>query len=108
MHPDAIKVLDEIGIDASLHLSKSVDDLIKTLLIIWVRYYFVCRRGMPNIHNLKKLHWINEDPANKAYSEFESAQAFRNARDNIFKLIKKFYVEFTLYYFYKLFLFLLI
>ena len=95
VHPDAIKVLDEIGIDASLHSSKSVDDLEKDFIDNLDYVITLCAEEVCPIYitHAKKLHWINEDPANEAYSEFESLQAFRNTRDNIFKLIKKFYVE---------------
>lgn len=95
VHPDAIKVLDEIGIDASSHLSKSVDDLDEDFIDNLDYVITLCaEEACPAyITHAKKLHWINEDPANPSYSEFESLHAFRNTRDNIFKLIKKFYIE---------------
>ena len=40
----------------------------------------------------KKIHWINEDPVNKNYSEGQSKEAFKKVRNNLFNLIKKFYV----------------
>ena len=95
VHPDAIKVLDEIGIDASSHQSKSLDDLEKDFIDNLNYVITLCaEEACPAyITHAKKLHWINEDPANPSYSEFESLYAFRNTRDNIFKLIKKFYIE---------------
>ena len=95
VHPDAIKVLDEIGIDASSHQSKSVDDLEKDFIDNLDYVITLCaEEACPAyITHAKKLHWINEDPANPVYSDFESINAFRNTRGNIFKLIKKFYIE---------------
>mgnify|MGYP001418314386 CR=1 FL=1 len=95
VHPDAMKVLDEIGIDASSHQSKSVDDLEKDFIDNLDYVITLCaEEACPAyITHAKKLHWINEDPANPVYSDFESINAFRNTRGNIFKLIKKFYIE---------------
>ena len=94
VHPDAIKVLDEIGIDASSHSSKSVDDLEEDFINNLDYVITLCaEEACPAyITNAKKLHWVNEDPANPAYSDFESIQAFRKARENIYNLIKKFLV----------------
>ena len=94
VHPDAIKVLDEIGIDASLHFSKSVDDLDEDFIDNLDYVITLCaEEACPAyITHAKKLHWINEDPANPAYSDFESLQAFRKARENIYNLMKKFLV----------------
>ncbi len=36
---------------------------------------------------------MNEDPANSNYSEKQLKTSFSLTRDNIFKLIKKFYLE---------------
>ena len=40
----------------------------------------------------QSLHWMNEDPANDSYSEKQLKASFSNARDNLFKLIKKFMI----------------
>ena len=95
VHPDAIKVLDEIGIDASSHSSKSIDDLEKDFINNLDYVITLCaEEACPAfITHAKKLHWINEDPANSTYSDFESLKAFRYTRENIYKLTKKFFIE---------------
>jgi hypothetical protein len=35
---------------------------------------------------------MNEDPANKSYSEKQLKTSFSNTRDNLYKLIKKFMI----------------
>ena len=40
----------------------------------------------------QNLHWMNEDPANSSYSEKQLKTSFSMTRDNLFKLIKKFYL----------------
>ena len=94
VHPHATKVLDEIGIDASSHSSKSVDNLEQEFIDNLDYVITLCaEEACPAyITHAKKLHWINEDPANAAYSDFESIQAFRKARENIYKLLKKFFL----------------
>ena len=94
VHPDAIKVLDEIGIDASSHKSKSLDDLEKDFIDNLDYVITLCaEEACPTyITHAKKLHWINEDPANAVYSDFESLSSFRRARENIYNLLKKFYL----------------
>jgi hypothetical protein len=46
---------------------------------------------LPN--KAQNLHWMNEDPANSSYSEKQLKTSFSMTRDNLFKLIKKFYLE---------------
>jgi arsenate reductase len=95
VHPDAIKVLDEIGIDASSHLSKSVDDLEKDFINNLDYVITLCaEEACPAyITHAKKLHWINEDPASNSYTVNESVLAFRKTRTDIYKLIRKFMLE---------------
>ena len=40
----------------------------------------------------KKIHWMNEDPANTKLSNHQSKEAFKKVRDNLFNLIKKFFL----------------
>ena len=95
VHPNAIITMREIGIDIRNQFSKSIDDLDKNFIdnldfAITLCAEEVCPAIPTKAHS---LHWMNEDPANPSYSEFESLHAFRNTRDNIFKLIKKLYIE---------------
>jgi arsenate reductase len=45
-------------------------------------------------NDAKKLHWLNADPDNKNYSQIELKNSFKIARENIFRLIKKFQLNF--------------
>tara|TARA_B000000475_G_C15982953_1_gene441776 strand:- start:1233 stop:1649 length:417 start_codon:yes stop_codon:yes gene_type:complete len=95
VHPNAVIAMDEIGIDIRDQFSKSTDDLDKDFIDNLDFAITLCAEEVCPVlpSNAKSLHWMNEDPANPSYSEFESLHAFRNTRDNIFKLTKKFYIE---------------
>lgn len=82
VNPFAIKALAELGIDASMHDSKSVDDidLSNVDLIITLCQEEVC----PIVPGTtRKLHWPIADPAGHAGSEDEQLSRFRIARDEI-------------------------
>ena len=40
----------------------------------------------------KKIHWMNEDPDNDNFSEVQLKIAFTKVRDNLYNLIKKFFI----------------
>ena len=95
VHPNAVIAMDEIGIDIRNHFSKSIDDLDKDFInnidyVITLCAEEVCPVPLSKAQN---LHWMNEDPANSSYSEKQLKTSFSIARDNLFKLIKKFYIE---------------
>ena len=46
-------------------------------------------------HSAKSLHWMNEDPANETHTKQQLESSFGNTRENIYKLIKKFFIENT-------------
>jgi len=85
VHPLAIRVMGEIGIDLASHRSKSIEeacgggafDLVIT----------VCdgaRGACPTIPGARAvLHWPFEDPAGVAGSEEARLAAFRSVRDAI-------------------------
>src|SRR3990167_974405 len=86
VHPAAVKVLAEVGIDASEAKPRSVQDLPKTFLnevdyVITLCAEEVCP-VLPKVNrNVKRLHWPIPDPA--AAPEHEWPQAFRAARTAI-------------------------
>lgn len=95
VHPNAVIAMDEIGIDIRNHFSKSIDDLDKDFInnidyVITLCAEEVCPVPLSKAQN---LHWMNEDPANSSYSEKQLKTSFSITRDNLFKLIKKFYIE---------------
>ena len=95
IHPSAICTMKEIGIDISHQRSKSIDNLDTNFLDNLDFVVTLCAEEICPVlpSKAKKLHWLNVDPANKNYSETQLKIAFKKTRENIFKLLKKFYVE---------------
>ena len=95
IHPSAICTMKEIGIDISHQRSKSIDNLDTNFLDNLDFVVTLCSEEICPVlpSKAKKLHWLNVDPANKNYSETQLKIAFKKTRENIFKLLKKFYVE---------------
>ena len=95
IHPSAICTMKEIGIDISHQRSKSIDNLDTNFLDNLDFVVTLCSEEICSVlpSKAKKLHWLNVDPANKNYSETQLKIAFKKTRENIFKLLKKFYVE---------------
>lgn len=84
VHPLAIKVMNEIGIDISAHHSKHLDafldDRVETVITVCGNADQVCPifPGQVNRH-----HWGFDDPAHAAGSEEEQLAVFRRVRDEI-------------------------
>tara|TARA_B100000900_G_scaffold860_1_gene739 strand:+ start:864 stop:1280 length:417 start_codon:yes stop_codon:yes gene_type:complete len=95
VHKNAIWAMDEIDIDISNQSSKSIDDLENSFLENLDFVITLCAEEIcPALQNdAKKIHWMNEDPANDKFSDVQSKRAFLKARNNIFNLIKKFFIE---------------
>ena len=82
VHPLAVRVMREVGIDISHHTSKSVDsievDTIDTVVTLCAEE--VC----PAFLKLtRRLHWPLVDPASVTGTEAERLQRFRDIRDEI-------------------------
>ena len=92
VHPNAVIAMDEIGIDIREQYSKSIDDLDKDFLDNIDFVITLCAEEVCPVlnNNAKKLHWLNADPDNKNFSTIELKNSFKTARENIFRLIKKF------------------
>ncbi len=84
VHPLAIKVLAEIGIDISHHTSKHMDDFlqrkVETVITVCGNADQVCPLfpGQMNRH-----HWGFDDPAHALGSEEDKLKVFRRVRDEI-------------------------
>jgi arsenate reductase len=94
VHPNAVKAMDDIGIDIREQYSKSINDLDNGFLNNLDYVITLCAEEVcPVLNNdAKKLHWLNEDPANNSFSEKQLITSFSMTRDNLFKLIKKFII----------------
>jgi len=95
VHPNAVKAMDDIGIDIRDQYSKSTDDLDKDFLDNLDYAITLCAEEVCPILNsdAQKLHWLNADPVNNSFSELQLKNSFQITRENIFRLIKKFLIE---------------
>jgi arsenate reductase len=87
VHPEAIKALKALGIDASAQYSKSVDDIdLGTVdVVITLCADEVCPVVSPRI---ERLHWPLPDPAHA--SEAHRTGQFRAVRDELSRLLQQF------------------
>jgi len=95
VHPMAVKVVDEIGIDISRQQSKSVAKYLGTghfgyiiTLCTWDEAQ--CPTTFPDISI--RLHWPLEDPAASGTAE-EQLERFRRVRDRLREMIGKWIEE---------------
>jgi len=96
VRPEAIAVMNEIGIDITGHRSKSVDEFtgqqFEYLITVCDNAAEVCP-VFPG--NARTLHWPFEDPASVEGSKEEREATFRKARDQIRRKIRVFLGEAT-------------
>ena len=94
VHPNAVLTMNEIGIDISDQFSKSIDDLDEDFINNLDFVITLCSEEVcPVLNNdAKKIHWMNEDPVNEKFSDIQSRVAFTKVRDNLYNLIKKFFI----------------
>jgi len=94
IHSDAILTMNEIGIDISSHKTKSIESLDKEFVNKLDHVITLCAEEVcPVVPEATKiLHWPNEDPDNDSYTNIQSQNAFIKTRENIFNLLKKFFI----------------
>ncbi len=94
VHPRAIAVMQEAGIDISRQRSREIDpDLLRTMDVIITlcdNAAESCPRTPPAI---KRLHWPVKDPVGTAGTGEEIMKEFRRARDEIREMIEKYVSE---------------
>jgi len=89
VHPHAVAVMREIGIDISAHVSKAVDDIdaasVDTVITLCAEEVCPVFPG-----HVRRLHWPVDDPARRVAGEDEtrSLARFREARDRILVNLK--------------------
>jgi len=95
VHPHAIATMKDIGIDLSDHYSKSTDDLDDNFLKNLDYAITLCAEEVCPVlpDSANSLHWMNEDPAQSSYKDSELNIAFKQTRENLYKLLKKFTIE---------------
>ena len=94
VHENAIWTLRSVGIDISSFKSKSIEDIDKNFIDNLDYVITLCAEEVCPIvpTKCKKLHWPNEDPDNNTFSKIQSRNAFIKTRENIFNLLKKFFI----------------
>lgn len=81
VHPLAIRVLEEIGIDITSHRSKALAEIRLDRLDTAITLCAEESCALPP--HMRRLHWPTEDPASVVGSEQDRIEAFRRARDEI-------------------------
>jgi len=83
VRPQAIAVLDEIGIDIRDHRSQGIDDVERPVdAVITLCAEEVCPVWLEDAW---RLHWGLPDPAGAGESEVERLEAFRSVRDELLR-----------------------
>lgn len=91
VRPEAIAVMNEIGIDISGHRSKSVDEFAGQSFDYVVTVCDNARDNCPLFPaTTARLHWSFEDPAAVEGSDEERQSAFRRIRDQIHERVMAF------------------
>jgi arsenate reductase len=84
VRPEAISVMNEIGIDISGQRSKSVDEFTGEQMDYVITVCDNANESCPVFPgSTKRLHWPFEDPASVQGSMEERKAVFRNVRDQI-------------------------
>lgn len=84
VRPEAITIMNEIGIDISRHRSKSIDEFLGQDLDTVITVCENAKESCPVFPGkTQRLHWPFEDPASVAGTEEQRKDAFRKTRDRI-------------------------
>lgn len=86
VHPIAIQVMKEIGIDISHYISKSISQIVidDADIVITLCAEQVCPRVPPTS---RRVHWSLQDPVTQGASGEEQLLSFRETRDRLVELI---------------------
>ena len=91
VRPEAITVMQEVGIDISSHRSKSVDEFAGQNFDYVITVCINAKESCPVFPaKTQRIHWSIEDPAAVQGSEKERLAAFRLARDELRARLKDF------------------
>tara|TARA_B100000482_G_scaffold172655_1_gene140196 strand:+ start:188 stop:607 length:420 start_codon:yes stop_codon:yes gene_type:complete len=95
VHKHAILVMNDVGIDISKNLTKSVKSIDENFINNLDYAITLCAEEVcPVVPKATKIfHWPNEDPDNDNFSDVQSKNAFTKTRENIFTLLKKFLIK---------------
>jgi arsenate reductase (thioredoxin) len=84
VRPEAITVMDEIGIDISGHTSKGIEQFRGESFSWLITVCDEAKEACPTIPGVaQQAHWSIEDPSEREGDEQTRLEAFRSARDII-------------------------
>ena len=84
VHPKAIAVMKEIGIDISRHTSKHMNEFLDRKIDTVITVCGKADQACPMFPGqVNRYHWGFDDPAHATGTEEEILDAFRRARDQI-------------------------
>ena len=90
VHPKAIKVMQELGIDISNQYSKSIDEFPEDFFDIVVTVCDYAEESCPVFPGrVQRMHWSIPDPAGIIGDEEKLLESFRAVRDLIKERIEK-------------------
>ena len=95
IHDGALQTMKEIGIDISQQKSKSIDDIDDEFLDNLDFVITLCAEEVCPVigNNVKKIYWPNPDPVIDGVSGLQQESLFRETRENIFMMLKKFFTN---------------
>ncbi len=89
VHPLAVRVMKEIGIDISGHRSKHLDEFLQQPVETVITVCGDADQACPVFPGqVNRYHWGFDDPAKAAGSEEEKLAVFRRVRDEIKKVFE--------------------
>lgn len=84
VHPMAIEVMREVGIDISAHRSKHLDEFLGTEVETVITVCGNADQACPMFPGqVNRYHWGFDDPAHASGTEEERLEVFRKVRDEI-------------------------
>lgn len=87
VHPKAIEVMREIGIDLSAHTSKHMKEFMHTPITTVITVCGVADQACPIFPGqVNRHHWRFDDPAHATGTDAEVLAEFRRVRDEIRKV----------------------
>lgn len=94
VHPLAIRVMAEFGIDIAQYVSKSLDQFRDQTFDLVVTVCDNAREACPVFPGAKEtLHWPFEDPAEATGMDEEKLKTFRKVRDQIRQRIAEYLAD---------------
>jgi arsenate reductase len=94
LHPRAVSVMKEIGIDISRQQSKNIDVSLLKKMDIVITLCGNAEESCPwTPPEIRRIHWPIADPVGTIGSEEQIMKEFRRARDEIKEKVIKFIAE---------------